>query len=92
VRATGAWWANCTSRLRWVTGRCCSSSNRASSQAVKDRRAHDTFATRRLAPSRYSGTYVEVLVAPVRGATVWSAPPPWRWWHPAGPQWYVVTS
>ena len=42
-------------------------------------RAHDTFATQRLGPSRYSAeTYVEVLVAPVQGATVWSAPPPWR--------------
>ena len=62
-------------------------------QAVKDRRAHDTFTTRRLGPSRYSAeTYVEVLVAPVRGATVWSAPPPWRWWHPARLQWYVARS
>ena len=66
------WWArmsaNCTSRLRSVTGRCCSSSNWVTSQAEKDRRAHDTFVTRRLAPSRHSAeTYVEVLVAPVQG-------------------------
>jgi hypothetical protein len=68
--------ANCTSRLRSVTGRWCSSSNRASSRAVKDRRAHDTFATQRLGASRYSAeTYVEVLVAPVQGAMVWSSPP-----------------
>ena len=50
MRASGAWWArmsaNRTSRLSSVTGRCCSSSNRASSQAVKGRRAHDTFEAR----------------------------------------------
>jgi hypothetical protein len=57
------------------------------SRAVKDRRAHDTFATQRLGPSRYSAeTYVEVLVAPVQGAMVWSSPPSWRWWwHPPDP-------